>query len=190
MARPCWPATARGCSRGMRVTEQTLQLTLDLPHRWERLSLPAQAVDGLWQHDLRVLRVLNETETHAHREAEAQPGRERLEAKLDLALHLLAQALYGGQTPPPPRAISLSAAGAELASTEALHMGEHLVITLYLSSTLALPVRMPAEVVEAGPQRFTVRWSGMPEACLDAWEQWLFRQHRRHVHEQRSQRTS
>lgn len=170
------------------MAEETLHLPLSLPHRWERLTLAAESRERLWQHDLLVLRVLNDLEAHVHREAEAQPGRERLEAKLDLVMHLLAQALYGKELPPPPGPLTLSADGAGLEAGGALGTGEHVLLTLYLSTALALPLRMPAQVTEGGAARITVGWSGMPEACRDAWEQWLFRQHRRWVHTQRAQR--
>ncbi len=185
MALPAWPGTGQTCFRGLSMSDQGLQVELSLPWTCARGDLSRQAQATHWQQTLLLLRVLNLMQPNAPREMGAEASAARLEAKLDLALHLLARVL-GGDTPAPaPAAITLSAEGCRGSIAEPLQTGEHCLIRLRPDPALALPLDLPAVVVSQAGSLTALRWLDMPEAVREAWEQWLFCQHRRAVQVQR-----
>lgn len=162
-----------------------LLVELSLPWTCARRDLILQARAEQWEQNLLLLRVLNLTPPHAPREAGAEASVARLEAKLDLGLHLLARVL-GGDTPAPaPAAITLSAEGCRGTIAEPLQTGEHCLVRLRPDPALALTLDLPAVVVAQSGALTVLRWLDMPEPVQEAWEQWLFRQHRRAVQVQR-----
>lgn len=167
------------------MLDEGLQVELCLPWTCERRDLTPPGRVELWVQNLLILRVLNLTPPHAPREAAAEAAVARLEAKLDLCLHLLARVI-GGDTPAPvPAAIILSAEGCRAGVAETMQTGEHCLIRFRPDQALALPLDLPAVVVSQSGTVTTLRWLDMPEPVREAWEQWLFRQHRRAVQVQR-----
>ncbi len=165
------------------MSEDRLHVDLDLPCAVERHS--AHGLDALWQEGLLSLRVMNLMEGHVGHEGEAEHGLGRLEAKLDLVLYLLARNLHHQRPPPPPMSVTLWAGGFALQNTEVWRPGDEVLLTLYPSAALPLPLVLPATVVGAGADGLRAEWPDMPKPLLEAWEQWLFRQHRRTVHDLR-----
>lgn len=167
------------------MTDAGLQVELRLPWVCQRRGLTLQAHAELWEQNLLLLRVLNLMPPHTPHEVDAEASTARLEAKLDLALHLLARVL-GGDTPAPaPATITLSAEGCRGTIAEPLQTGEHCLVKLRPDPALALPLDLPAVVVSQAGAFTTLRWLDMPAPVQEAWEQWLFRQHRRAVQAQR-----
>ncbi len=188
MAPPVWPVTAPACFRGRTVPEAGLQVSVTLPYALQRLSLPPYELEALWGQGLMILRVVNQLEAHAPREGDLEPAVARLEAKLDLALHLLAHSLHGQHTAGRPAPITLGAEACSLATDQALQAGDEIVLGLYLSPALALPLKLAATVMSSAHGDIRAQWIAMPEAVREVWEQWLFRQHRRMVQERRGQK--
>lgn len=170
------------------MPETGLQIRLTLPCDWERASLPRHDLEALWGEALLILRVVNQMEAPAPREGEADAHTARLEAKLDLALHLLARSLQGRHVLPPTQPITLWAEGGSLGTGQGWQPGDEVVLRLYLSAALALPLKLAATAVASPPGEGRLQWLAMPEAVKEAWEQWLFRQHRRMVQGQRGQK--
>lgn len=187
MAPPASPATAPICFRAKAVPESGLQVALTLPCAWERRSLAGLELEALWSEALMLLRVVNLIDGHAPREGEGEAATARLEAKLDLALHLLALSLHGRQAPHQVR-IVLAADGCTLDTGQALQPGDEIVLGLHLTPALALPLKLAATVYTSSPGETGAHWIAMPETVREAWEQWLFRQHRRMVQEQRGRK--
>ncbi len=185
MALPAWPGTGLTCFRGLSMSDQGLQVELSLPWTCARGDLSRQAQATHWQQTLLLLRVLNLMQPNTPREMGAEASAARLEAKLDLVLHLLARVLGGGEPAPAPAAITLSAEGCRGTVAEALQTGEHCLVRLYPEPSLALPLDIPAVVTVTAGDVTELRWLDMPEAVGEAWEQWLFIQHRRAVQVQR-----
>lgn len=185
MALPAWPGTGLTCFRSLSMSDQGLQVELSLPWTCARGDLSRQAQATHWQQTLLLLRVLNLMQPNAPREMGAEASAARLEAKLDLALHLIARVLGGGKPAPAPAAITLSAEGCRGLVTEPLQTGETCLVQLYPEPSLALPLDLPAVVVSQAGALTALRWLDMPAPVQEAWEQWLFRQHRRAVQVQR-----
>ena len=188
MAPPAWPATAPICFRRKAMTETGLHIPMTLPFGWERRSLARHELENLWGEALMILRVINQMVAHAPREGEADAALARLEAKVDLALHLLALNLHGRHVQSRSARITLGAEGCTLSTDPALPPGDEIVLGLYLSPALALPLKLAASVMASADGDTRVEWIDMPDAVKEAWEQWLFRQHRRKVQEQRGQK--
>lgn len=167
------------------MPETGLHIPMTLPRSWERRSLARHELENLWSEAQLILRVINQMEAHAPREADVDVPLSRLEAKLDLALHLLSLGLHGRHAPPEPARITLWAEGCTLGTDRALQPGEEIVLSLHLSPALALPLKLAASVTGLSNGEVRAAWIAMPEAVLEAWEQWLFRCHRRRVQEQR-----
>lgn len=188
MAPPASPATAPICFRAKAVPESGLQVAMTLPCAWERRSLAGLELEALWSEALMLLRVVNLIDGHMPREGEGEAATARLEAKLDLALHLLAHSLHGRQAPARRVRIELAADGCTLDTGLALQPGDEIVLDLHLTPALALPLKLAAAVYASAPGETRAHWIAMPEAVSEAWEQWLFRQHRRRVQEQRGRK--
>lgn len=167
------------------MPDDGLQVELNLPWTCARRDLSAQARAVHWQQALLLLRVLNLMQPIAPREASADVSAARLEAKLDLALHLLARVMGSDSQEPAPANIILSAGGCRGPATEALQAGEPCLVRLYPEPSLVLPLDFPAVVTATAGDVTELRWLDMPEVVGEAWEQWLFRQHRRAVQIQR-----
>lgn len=163
------------------MPDEGLQVELCLPWACERRDLTPPARVEQWVQNLLLLRVLNLTPPHAPREAAAEAAVARLEAKLDLSLHLLARVLGGDSPVPAPAAIILSSEGCRASVAETLQTGEHCLVRFRPDPALALPLDLPAVAVSQAGALTTLRWLDMPEPVREAWEQWLFRQHRRAV---------
>lgn len=161
---------------------------MTLPFGWERRNLARHELDSLWREGQMVLRVVNQMEAQAAREGDADAATARLEAKLDLALHLLARSLQGQGPCPEAARITLWSDGCALWADPSLQPGDEVCLSLYLSPALALPLKMAASVLAISANQVEMSWIAMPEAVNEAWEQWLFRQHRRSVQEQRGQK--
>lgn len=167
------------------MPDEGLQIDLTLPWTCERYDLASLSQPGHWQQTLLLLRVLNLMPSHAPREMGAEAATARLEAKLDLALHLLARVVGSGSPWPSPAPITLSAEGCRGRLTSPGQTGESCLVKLYPDPSLALALDLPAQVATSAGGLTTLRWLDMPEAVREAWEQWLFRQHRRAVQGQR-----
>ena len=105
---------------------------------------------------------------------------ERLEAKLDLALHLLARALEPARTTP-VRIIRLTPEGAEWEDAAPPAEGASLLLTLRPSDALPLALRLPVLALAPLPGRARVRFAGFPENLDDALYQFVFRRHRQAI---------
>lgn len=185
MAQPVWPGTGPICFRVEEMPDAGLQVELSLPWACERRDLSAAERSLHWQQSLLLLRVLNLLQPHTPRETSAEALTARLEAKLDLALHLLARVLDSDSPASTATPITLSAEGCRLPANSALQTGGSCLVRLYPEPSLVLSLTLPAVVTQPVGVVAELAWLDMPEAVREAWEQWLFRQHRRAVQVQR-----
>jgi hypothetical protein len=110
----------------------------------------------------------------------------RMEAKIDLALDLLARMLSAEQPQSPPRTVRWSRLGAHLIAAQGRDIGSRHLLSLQLPTGLNLPLRLPVEVLASAERDdgqhelwlgFTPDHSGLETAL----ERFLFRQHRRQI---------
>jgi len=160
------------------MPESGFAVETTLPFAWRRGPLPPGASHG----SLLMLRVANLLDT---RDPEQDRVQERVEARLDLMLHWLGRQLFGQVAIPDPTSIRLEADRIEWTADKGLDAGD-IVLDLYIHPALAAPLQLAARIAgwEAGRIAAELRFES--EELSDAWTQWLFRCHRRAVHEARS----
>ncbi|WP_019626135.1 PilZ domain-containing protein [Thioalkalivibrio sp. ALJT] len=114
-------------------------------------------------------------------EDEVAPEIQRLEHKLDLLLHLVAESLHPER--PDPVAVTLSTCGLVLPAGTLPEDCDR--VEVYLSRLLPQPCVLGVETpTTRGTQQFT-RWTGIEGPLEEAIGRWIFRLHRREVAEKR-----
>lgn len=164
------------------MTEHLLTVELDLPFRWERRDLHGHALATLLQGNRLLLQAAAFMEPRPLREVDEDKATERLDAKLDLILHLLAMSLNQGQPTAQPTRLRLTPEGIAWETAEALPApGDSLLLALTVGA-LPIPLQLPVQVASASYGWVHTRFIQLDDALADLWQQWLFRQHRRAVH--------
>ncbi len=157
---------------------------LDLPFRCQAASEENAHAESHWAEVMRgnrlLLRALNSMEMPEP--ADMDRHLERLESKLDLALHWLGLSLHG-QTPGPAlQRLRLYNEGVAWQGHDpGLVAGTTLVLTLHPSPLLAGPLTFAATLTETATPWARAEFLFADEAFQDAWSQWLFRRHRRAI---------
>lgn len=160
------------------MTEAGFRIDTALPFACQPGELDATAERG----SLLLLRVVNLMDLH---EAEPDRAQERTEARLDLMLHWLGLQLFGDT--PMPDTVPLGLAPMQVDwPGEPLPVGERVVLSLHVHPAMAAPLRLAGRVIAHAPGRLAAELIFADEALADAWSQWLFKRHRRAVHEARS----
>lgn len=160
------------------MTEAGFCVDTALPFACQPGELDATAERG----SLLLLRVVNLMDMH---EAEPDRAQERTEARLDLMLHWLGMQLFGAT--PMPTAASLKLAPMRIEWTdESLPAGERVTLNLHIHPAMAAPLRLTGRVIGPVEGRNAADLVFTDETLADAWAQWLFKRHRRAVHEARS----
>lgn len=114
-------------------------------------------------------------------EDEAAPEIQRLEHKLDLLLHLVAESLHP-QRPAPVEA-TLSRHGIALpAGTLPADCAR---VEIYLSRLLPQPCVLGVESPTTAGNVQLMRWAGMEDTLREALGRWIFRLHRREIADKR-----
>lgn len=112
---------------------------------------------------------------------ESHPDRlhERLEAKLDLALHWLGQALHDSAPIPEACPVRLDADGLAWRATSPAEADGRFTVILYPSPLLAAPLDLEVMSMSVEDGWLYARMLDTDEEWRDEWTQWLFRLHRR-----------
>lgn len=159
-----------------------LVVETELPFAWSEGSAGAAAL-----HCSRLLlKVANQLDQH---EQEPDKGQERIEAKLDLMLHWLGLQLFGSHEAHRQAHLWLSQEAIEWATEPLPPTSSELTVELWIHPALAAPLRLAARVVAASGDRARTELIFPDEEMADAWAQWLFRLHRKAIHEARQSRT-
>jgi len=156
-----------------------LSCSYPMPLAWHPVSLDADACQSLMREAALLLSALNQMESSHELEGGGSENRrlERVEAKLDLALHLLARTLEPGPGPT-VRNVVLSPLGLEWNDEQAPAAGTRLILDLRPSEHLPLTLRLPAVALDPLPGLARVRLENLPQALDDALHQFVFRRHR------------
>ncbi len=165
----------------------TLRVEAYLPIVWEKHVMDAQTLASLRKGAQLLMHAFNLMDvTPLHESDGDHLHLQRLDAKVDLILHLLAQNLQGSR--PLPGSVNVEL-GPEIVSWQETGtlpaVGDTVVLTLYLNPGLPLPVRLPAHVTASADGRVTARLAELGDELEEFWQQWVFRQHRREVHARR-----
>lgn len=165
----------------------TLRVQAYLPIAWEKQALEPHVIAALRQGSQLLMHALNLMDTAMPRDMESESAHlQRLDAKIDLMLHLLAHALQGSR--PLPQSVNVEFGPEQIVWQELATpptVGDTVVISLHLNPGLPLPVRLPAHIVGHGEGRVTAKLAELGEDLEESWQQWVFRQHRRDIHAHR-----
>lgn len=142
---------------------------------------PGSLTPSLRHGSLLLLKVVNLLDSH---DPELERGQERIEMRLDLMLHWLSLQLFGQTGNPLPTPLKLGMDTLAWATPEA-PLSEPLIIDLHVHPALAAPVRLEGHVVSHSDGHATASLKFDTEEMSEAWTQWLFRCHRRVIHETR-----
>jgi hypothetical protein len=128
-----------------------------------------------------LLTAINQMEGGHELESGAENRRlDRLEAKLDLALHLLARALQPA-APVDSRLVRLGADEVAWEDTRAPADGIPLILELRPSEALPLTLKLPAVALAPMAGMARARLACLSEALNDALVQFVFRRHRQAI---------
>lgn len=112
---------------------------------------------------------------------------ERLDHKINLVIFMLNNLIQPSQTRPAAHLLRLGADSLAWQSEEALREGQRMLITLYLSPSLSLPLCCHVRITGQEDGWVTADLAGLAEDERTAWSKWVFRQHRQMVAQTREQ---
>lgn len=150
----------------------------ELPFAWR----PGTGNAGDERSNLLLLHVANQIDT---RETEQDESERRLEAKLDLLLHWLGLQLFGGGTAPSARSIALSGLAAEWDDPHGTCSEGAGLLSLIIHPDLPGPLNLAGRLRRDG-ERCHVVFDLTDGEAKEAWHRWLFRLHRRAIHDARN----
>jgi hypothetical protein len=157
-----------------------------MPFSWRPGGEADMAHGPLMAEALLVLNAINHMESQpesSHGEPAAGGDNARLsrvEAKLDLALNLLARTL-GAPQGMSNRMVRLGPEEIAWAETNPPEPGTPLILELCPSPVLPVALRLPAESLPPEPGLARARLSGLPEALDASLHQFIFRRHRQAI---------
>lgn len=154
----------------------------DMPLAWRPANLDEPARQRMMREAALLLAALNQMEGSHELESSGPENRrlDRIEAKLDLTLHLLARTLEPGQGPA-SRAVTLSPRDVQWNDDLAPDAGTRMILELRPSEHLPLTLRLPATALEPLPGIARARLENLLEALDDALHQFVFRRHRQAI---------
>lgn len=149
---------------------------------WRPASFDEHARQGMMHEAALLLAALNQMESAHDLESGGPENRrlERVEAKLDLALHLLSRALEPGQ-PPAARTVQLTPQWVEWEDALGPDAGTRVILELRPSEHLPLTLRLPGVAVAAAPGWARVGLEHLSEMLDDTLHQFVFRRHRQAI---------
>lgn len=153
-----------------------------MPLVWHAESLAPHMRQSRMQEAALLLTALNQIEaTHELESSGAENRRlDRIEAKLDLTLHLLARRL-DTEVVPESRIVQLSPDGAQWQDSAPPAQGTMLVVEFRPSEALPLSLKLPAVALEPLSGNARVKFEGLSEALDEALYQFIFRRHRQAI---------
>ena len=164
-----------------------LSCTSRMSLNWQPATLDEAARQSLMREAALLLATINQMEASHELESSGPETRrfERLEAKLDLALHLLVRVLEPGDNAANPmpagRRVRLTPQEAEWEDEAPPVVGTRLLLELRPSEHLPLSLRLPAIAREPQAGLARVQFENLSAALDDALHQWLFRRQRQAI---------
>lgn len=159
-----------------------LTCALRMPLDWQAVQLDPHTRQSRIVEAALLLNALNQMESSHEMDAGGAENRrlDRIEAKLDLALFLLARRLENGDTST-LREVELTPYGAQWQDSAPPVTGSELIVEFQPSETLPLNLRLPAIALDAGTAQARVSFEGLSEALDEALYQFVFRRHRQAI---------
>lgn len=152
-----------------------------MPLSWREAAPDASERRAMLGEAALVLAAINQMEGGHEIESAPENRRlERLEAKLDLTLHLLAKVLEPAP-PPPGIAVGLGGETVEWRDERPPAAGTAIVLELRPSEALPLAIRLPAVALAPNGGLARARFQELNEELADALTQFVFRRHRQAI---------
>ena len=171
---------------------QGVSFSAELPLKWEDLSGQSPfTLQGWMFANVAMLHGLATMEAvQGDKENELGPvagkALERLEAEVDMSLTLLARLLANRSDFPATLPVTLSPDFIEWIGGEGPETGREVLLSLYLSRVLPMPLLLPARVVASGRHADGMHTRAVFIHFSEEMEDWLertvFRYHRRAIH--------
>ncbi len=159
-----------------------LACTLRMPLAWHAVQLDPHTRQSRIVEAALLLNALNQMESSHDMEAGGPENRrlDRIEAKLDLALYLLASRLESDSALA-PHDVHLTPSGAQWSDPTPPAAGSMLIVEFQPSKTLPLSLRLPAIALEPDTDQARISFEGLSEALDEALYQFVFRRHRQAI---------
>ena len=164
------------------MTDQGLWCECRIPLKWHALNASATPPTTFEHEALLLLTAINQMEAVHDLETGSTENRrlERVEAKLDLALYLLARALEPGPMPT-AREVRLSPGEISWVDASPPVQGASVLVEMHASPALPMALRMPASALAAEDGWARASFQGLSEPLSDALHQFIFRRHRQAI---------
>ncbi|MDR3394930.1 MAG: PilZ domain-containing protein [Parasulfuritortus sp.] len=160
------------------MTEAGLIVDTELPFSWEYGDSGSNQEHG----NRLLLRVANLLDAH---DAEPSKASERIEAKLDLMLYWLGSQMFGEATSQRMTPLRLSRDLIEWNDDDAIAKDELIAMKIRIHPAIPGPLRLTGRILESDQGRIRAIPVFQDGEQEDAWDQWLFRLHRRAIQEAR-----
>ena len=168
-----------------------------LPLSWSLVShpVPSFILDEWMQTNITILRALSTMEAlpidkENELGATAAKAIDRLEAKIDLSLTLLAKLLVQNTAFPQAVAVTLSGSSVKWINPEGPTLGNDVTLSLYLSHRIPQPLILPAKVtsseIETDGLHTSATFTDLSAEMQDWLERTIFRYHRRSIQQRHS----
>jgi len=153
-----------------------------MPLSWHAAEVDAEASTQLLREAALLLAALNQIESSHELEATNPENRrlDRIEAKLDLALHLLARTLQD-ESHSKRLPVELTSTSASWPDNTPPGEGTRLIVEFSPSTALPLNLKLPAIGMAPENSMARVRFAGLGETLDDALYQFVFRRHRQAI---------
>ena len=153
-----------------------------MPLAWHAAQLEPGVHQARMREATLLLTALNQMEGAHEIESSGHENRrlDRIEAKLDLTLHLLARTLETG-TAPEMAIVQLTPSGAQWQDAAPPSEGTMLLLEFRPSEVLPLSLKLPAIALEPLSGYARVKFEGLTEALDEALYQFIFRRHRQAI---------
>lgn len=163
-----------------------LSCLCQMPLAWHAASLEPEERQRLMREATLLLSALNQIESTHELEAGGPENRrlDRIEAKLDLTLHLLARTLETSEllnTHPAARSVQLTPAGAQWQDAAPPAEGTRLTLEIRPSEAVPLNLKLSAIALEPQAGNAHVSFEDLSEGLAEALYQFVFRRHRQAI---------
>lgn len=157
-----------------------------IPLAWHAATLAPEEIQSRVREAALLLAALNQIESAHELESSGPENRrlDRIEAKLDLTLHLLARMLESDEsshTRPAAMNVRLTPGGAQWHEAAPPSEGTRLIVELRLSEALPLSLKIPATALEPRADMARISFTGLTETLDEALYQFIFRRHRQAI---------
>jgi hypothetical protein len=163
------------------MTDSSLWCECNMPFVWHPAPLQSNAA-ALEREALLQLVAINQMESSHDIESSGTDHRrmERLEAKLDLTLYLLARTLEPGPMPE-SCLVRLSSSGIAWFDHTPPAQGSRVLLEMHPSVTLPLSLKLIGMIVPGEEGWVRAQFTGVGEAVFEALHQFIFRRHRQAI---------